>query len=407
MHRGTLPEYTENHKISVIKTGVVRNDFLLFDSCAYTTEDFYEHNPRGVVKPLDILMTSTGRGTLGRVNIFNENFKAYADGHISIIRTIKVDPYYMYAFLVSKYGQFQAEMAYAGSTGQIEIYPDHIEAFTIPVPSAEYQKYIRRLASEAHSLKRQSVCLYLQAEQMLLAELSLDKLDFSQLNYYSASCSQAQELHRVDAEHFQPKYGKLIQHLKNRGKTKQIGEFLAEPIQKGVTPQYEPDGDIIVINSQHLGRYSLNFEATDRTTHNFWNENKKAQIKYLDVMIYATGAYIGRTNCYLEKDKAFAGVDVLLVRPNSSCNPLYLAVYLNTIPGIWQAEKFASGSGQRHIYAHDIAQFAVYLPSEGFQANIANLVTQSYQARKKAKALLKQAKEKVEKMILGVNKDDE
>jgi len=399
VHRGTLPKYTENHEIPVIKTGVVRNDFLLFDSCAYTTGDFYAHNPRGVVKPLDILMTSTGRGTLGRVNIFNENFKAYADGHISIIRTSKVDPYYMYAFLVSKYGQFQAEMAYVGSTGQIEIYPDHIEAFTIPIPSAEHEKYIRRLAYEAHSLKRQSERLYLQAEQMLLAELSLDKLDFSQPNHYSIPLSQAQGLRRVDAEHFQPKYGKLTQRLKKRGKTKQIGEFLAEPIQKGVTPQYEPDGDVIVINSQHLGRYSLNFEATDRTTYNFWRENKKAQIKYLDVMIYATGAYVGRTNCYLEKHNAFAGVDILLVRPNYSCNPLYLAVYLNTISGIWQAEKFASGSGQRHIYPHDVAQFIASLPSEGFQTKIADLVTQSYQARQKAKSLLEEAKKEVEGFI--------
>ena len=46
VHRGTLPKYTENHEIPVIKTGVVRNDFLLFDSCAYTTGDFYAHNPR-------------------------------------------------------------------------------------------------------------------------------------------------------------------------------------------------------------------------------------------------------------------------------------------------------------------------------------------------------------------------
>lgn len=124
-------------------------------------------------------------------------------------------------------------------------------------------------------------------------------------------------------------------------------------------------------------------------------------------MIYATGAYIGRTNCYLEKHKAFAGVDILIVRPTSFCNPIYLAVYLNTILGLWQAEKFASGSAQRHIYPRDVAQFIISLPSEDLQSKIANLVIQSYETRKKAKILLEEAKKKVEEMIEKRNKSND
>jgi len=276
------------------------------------------------------------------------------------------------------------------------------DLFSTPIfhPDNRAENFIIQRVQEAMQNLKDSESFYLQSEQMLLAELGLDNFDFSQPNYYTVPLSQAQGLHRVDAEHFQPKYDKLIKHLKKKGKTVQIVKLLTEPIQKGVTPHYEPDGNIVVINSQHLGRYSLNFEATDRTTYNFWDEHKKAQIKYFDVMIYATGAYVGRTNCYLEEHNAFAGVDILLVRPNFPCNPIYLAVYLNTISGIWQAEKFASGSGQRHIYPHDVAQFIVYLPSEGFQSKIANLVSQSYDARKKAKTLLEEAKKKVEEMII-------
>jgi hypothetical protein len=66
-----------------------------------------------------------------------------------------------------------------------------------------------------------------------------------------------------------------------------------------------------------------------------------------------------------------------------------------------QAERWASGSGQREIYPDDIARFIVYLPSMEFQQHIADLVTQSWQARQKATKLLEEAKKKVEGIIDG------
>ncbi|GAH45915.1 unnamed protein product, partial [marine sediment metagenome] len=57
------------------------------------------------------------------------------------------------------------------------------------------------------------------------------------------------------------------------------------------------------------------------------------------------------------------------------------------------------GSGQREIYPETIANFLIYLPSKQFQAKVANLVTQSYDARKKAKIFLEEAKKMVEDVI--------
>ena len=271
--------------------------------------------------------------------------------------------------------------------------------FTYFKPDRNLEESTIERVREAQQSLRQSEFLYCQAEQLVLDELRWDKLDLSQSNSYAIPLSQAKDVSRIDAEHFQPKYEKLLAHIKKVGKTKQIQEFLNEPILKGITPDYIPDEEIVVVNSQHLGRYCLNFEATDRTSVSFWKGNKRAHIKQYDVMIYATGAYIGRANPYLESARALAGVDLLLLRPNEECNPLYLSVYLNALPGMWQAEKFASGSGQRHIYPDNVKQFLVYLPPSEFQEKIADLVLQSYQARKEAKALLEEAKRRVEELI--------
>ena len=67
-----------------------------------------------------------------------------------------------------------------------------------------------------------------------------------------------------------------------------------------------------------------------------------------------------------------------------------------------QTEKWLSGSsGQIEIYPSDIARYVVYLPSKEFQQRIADLVTQSWEARQKAKQLLEEAKHRVEAIIEG------
>ncbi|MCR4434106.1 MAG: hypothetical protein NUV70_08680 [Caldiserica bacterium] len=271
----------------------------------------------------------------------------------------------------------------------------------LPKPDESTMTQVIELVRKANQAFRNSRESYLQAERMVLEEIGRDKLDLSQPKWWTVSLSRAQAGHRIDAEHFQPKYDKLIAHLKKKGKVKRIHDLLSEPIQKGVTPEYNLDGSIVVVNSQHLGRYCLNFEATDRTTETFWKTNRRAQICPNDVMIYATGAYIGRANAYLETARALAGVDILLVRPTGECNPLYLAVFLNAPPGLMQSRMFASGSGQAHIYPEDVSCYWVFLPSGNFQQRIADLVRQSYQARQKAKVLLEEAKAKVEALIEG------
>lgn len=67
-----------------------------------------------------------------------------------------------------------------------------------------------------------------------------------------------------------------------------------------------------------------------------------------------------------------------------------------------QTEKWLSGSsGQIEIYPSDIARYVVYLPSKEFQQRIADLVTQSWEARQKARQLLEEAKRKIEELVEG------
>lgn len=356
---------------------------------------------RYLLKPGDILIVRSG-ANVGNAGIVVDRFSGATFGSYTIRLRFKpsINPYVVYVFLKSKYGRLQTVRFRTGlAQPNINIPNLRLLQILAQFPTVE-QKKIEGLVKQSHEEVIRSESVYLQGERIVLDGLGWEELDLSQPKWYTAPLSRAHEVHRLDAEHFQPKYDKLIAHLKKTGKANPLGE-IATYIKRGVQPEYVEDGEVIVVNSQHLGRYLLNVEATERTDSQFWDENKRCRLQKNDVLLYSTGAHVGRTNAWLEEKKGIASNHVTIIRPNASCNPLYLAVFLNAPPGLLQTEKWASGSGQRESYPEDIARFFIYLPSEKFQQKVADLVQQSYQARQKAKALFNKAKAKVEALIEG------
>lgn len=95
-------------------------------------EEFLEAD-KAIIKKYDILLSSTGDGTLGKACVFEKNFPAVADGHVTIIRVDRklYDPYYVADYLRLGFGQIQIERLYTGSTGLIELAPEHVKSIVI------------------------------------------------------------------------------------------------------------------------------------------------------------------------------------------------------------------------------------------------------------------------------------
>ena len=74
---------------------------------------------------------------------------------------------------------------------------------------------------------------------------------------------------------------------------------------------------------------------------------------------------------------------------------------LNSLIGQLQSDKYSSASAQQYIYPKDITKFLIPILEISKQQKIANFVIQSHQARKQAKELLEEAKEKAERIISG------
>lgn len=134
--RGIQPELADGGEVLAIDSKAVRPQGIVAATTERTTREFYKANPKGRVLKNDVLLNSTGRGTIGRAACYQLDFPAICDNHVAILRPDpKVClPDYLALFLNSPVGFAQTERHQTGSSGQLEIYPAHIEEFLVFLP---------------------------------------------------------------------------------------------------------------------------------------------------------------------------------------------------------------------------------------------------------------------------------
>jgi type I restriction enzyme M protein len=94
-----------------------------------------EKSNLNLVKKWDVLLASTGDGTLGKCCVFDIEVPAIADGHVTIIRPDRdrISPYYLADYLRNGFGAIQVARLYTGSTGLIELTPDQADSIVVDV----------------------------------------------------------------------------------------------------------------------------------------------------------------------------------------------------------------------------------------------------------------------------------
>jgi len=131
----TAPLYV-SQGISIIKVRNVTNEGINWNT-DYVLRSFFDENKESHLKPMDLLITSTGVGTIGRVALVDRDIECMTDGHVTGIRVLKPDkllPSFLAHYLRSVFGQMQMERYTVGSTGQTELNDPDIALMKILYP---------------------------------------------------------------------------------------------------------------------------------------------------------------------------------------------------------------------------------------------------------------------------------
>ena len=145
--RGKTPKYTLFSNIFVINQACVYWDKIKYENIKFHIE---EENLL-FLKNKDILINSTGTGTLGRMNIMKNiiNEKFTIDSHVMLLRLKKekvLPIYFINTFMGEEYQKELILKCVNGSTNQIELSKEKFSKLKIPVPPIELQnKFAERI----------------------------------------------------------------------------------------------------------------------------------------------------------------------------------------------------------------------------------------------------------------------
>ena len=159
LRRGKSPVYTDDESIPVFAQkcnqpwGVTLKQAKFLDRSALG-----KYGEELKLRSGDVVVNSTGTGTLGRVGLFDEDLLGeypfiVPDSHVAVVRTFELfSSKYVFHLLRSEYGQNLIFSKQTGSTNQKELPAKEIALFLIPVPPLPEQCRIVKSVEAAFGL---------------------------------------------------------------------------------------------------------------------------------------------------------------------------------------------------------------------------------------------------------------
>jgi type I restriction enzyme S subunit len=156
IHRGKSPSYSVSKDVPVIAQKCnQKNGLLSLEKALFTSfESLKKYDETKKTRVNDIILNSTGGGTVGRVGIVDESLfdnhkHIVTDSHITTIRVLsEINPLYIYYYLLAPIIFDHVEEKCEGSTNQIELYAKVIMAYPFPLPpKREQDRIVKKIIS--------------------------------------------------------------------------------------------------------------------------------------------------------------------------------------------------------------------------------------------------------------------
>ncbi|MBD2140191.1 N-6 DNA methylase [Anabaena sp. FACHB-1250] len=394
---GSMVSEYDDSGILLLQTRNINEFFVNTEECQRITRKFHQKLNKSQIKKDDVLIARSG--SFGKASIYlGSEIINSADIIIVESNKNKLNPFYLVGFLNSKFGTSQL-FRFASGAVQGHVNLTILENLIIPNLKSNFQNLIESLIKCSYKILKNSKELYQQAEDLLLSELNLK--DWQPTTETIAIKSFKESFlfsGRLDAEYYQPKYDEVIQKIQSYSQYTKSIKDIQNFNTRGLQPIYSENGTLNVINSRHILEQHLDYDNFEKTNVENWNIQEKARVYKNDILIYTTGANIGRTNVYLSDEQAIASNHVNILRLKEE-NQIYVGFVINSIIGRLQTEKLSAGSAQAELYPKDIDNFVIPFISEDKQEQIIDKYVMSLEQKLKSKQLLEIAKIGVEKAI--------
>jgi len=401
--------------IPYLRVQNIREFEIDLNEVKFISEEAHHLLRRSRLKPNDIILTITGR--VGTAAVIPDDLgECNASQEIVRIR-IKIEnyvkPYYLAAFLNSKFGKSLIMRWQSGSTRPRTLI-NNIRNIPIPILPVSKQVAIEKIVKEAWEKKKEVERnieeLRNIADEILTSYLQIKLPSLEDKFIFIATSTYIND--RFDVEFYSPKYIELIKKINNSPNKVRTLKEISKNIVSGQRPKggvkYIRDG-VPSIGGEHItSEGDFNFENIRFVPKEFHQQKKKSWVKPFDILIVKDGATTGKV-AIVSEDYLFKNCNinehVFKVEIKDNYNPYYIFSYLFSSLGQEQINRFISGAAQKGITRDAIESVRVIIPPLEIQNKIAEEIIkrkeENKRLKKEAEEVIEKAKKEVEKMIIG------
>lgn len=367
----------------------------------YMAKEDFDRLSKYSLKADDILVSVVG--TLGNACIVSKkDIPAIFSCKSTVIRANSIEPYFLTAYLNSKYGR---SLLLRKERGVIQkgLNLDDLKTLKIPLFSKEFQSACEKIIHEARVLMDEADGVYQKAGELLEQALGLQNFNPDSERYSIRSFkSTFKNTGRLDAEFYQRYYDEFEKRIKAKGFV--CAEEICSMINYGTVPTspYTGDGSgIPYIKGMNLKNVEIQSDNIDRIV-NTGKLSERFYTKKGDIIISQMGTV---ADCGVvdetQENWIFASFTIRLRLKNFSLyNPYFIGIYIQNVAKKYYFNRYISqASVRQNTDLPTVKNLFIPIVDINIQNKIADKVKESKEKKWKSKLLLEKVVQFVETAI--------
>jgi restriction endonuclease S subunit len=399
------PQYKESG-VKFLSVKDVREHEINFSKTKFISEEEHQQlNKRCNPESGDILLTKVGTIGLAAVIPNNApNFSIFVSVALIKLKNRNINPHYLAVFLNTQLARFQEQRILKG-VGVPDFHLEDIGNLLIPLPDLNRQQQIADFLLNAHESKKskeaEAAALLASIDGYLLQELGITlPLDSKKKTFFITRSSQLSG-GRFDPFYHLVEFDSFEKNLANGKYNIQILKSLVFKVETGKGMYEFNSAGFDYLNVNNIKRWEVDLLKTEKIENIEYHLNT---VEKGDILTGRVGT-IGNFALYDFEKEALISDNVLKLRAKDGISSAYLTCVLNSNIIFQQLKRNSKGAVQEVINTQTIRNLKIPLPPIEKQTEIANHISairfSAKQLQQQAAFELEQAKQQVEKLILG------
>ncbi|WP_437824527.1 restriction endonuclease subunit S [Tenacibaculum mesophilum] len=393
--QGPNPKFSES-TIPCLTGRNISGGRVDYNNADYVSISEYNNLKRFQLKIGDTLITLKGKGSIGKIGYVTDSRKAIFSRDIGVIRPNKINPAYLNAYLLSKYGSKIIARGETGGTGQSTLTASYLK--NIDVVKLNIENEIGNIVENSEKKLNTSKLIYSQAENLLLEEIGFKDFTPNRKLVNIKNFKDSFGLSgRLDSEYYSKDSEDLILKIKSKEfellgnicKTKR-GNFISKTFycKENEGKYYLRGGDFS--SNQLKNNNTINISENFIPSNEYLTETG-------DILIALIGS-VGTLAIVTDKfTNSYISNNIGVIRiTDKQFLPEYIHLFLTSRLGKVLFDKIEMRTAQPKISDKDIFEFPIPKLDVKKQQQIANLIEESFALKKQSENLLEIAKRAVE-----------